>query len=70
MMSLHLKRPSYHCVVVTPGTPSFTRETGSMLLIAYPTCIVPAAHDMVSSEKPPMIQVSLDQWTWDSICLF
>ena len=52
-MSLHLKRPGHPYVVVTPGTHSFTRETGSMLLIAYPTCIVPTAHAMVSSERPP-----------------
>ena len=64
MMYLHLKRPSHTYVVVTP---SFTRETGSILMIAYPTCIVPTAHAIVSGERPPM---SLDKGTWDSICLF
>ena len=55
-------RGSAHpAAVVTPGAHSFTRETGSILLTA-PT--------MVSSERSPMIQVNLDQGTWDACFCF
>ena len=41
MMAYHLKGPAHPGVIVTHEAHSFTGETGSILLIAYPTCTVP-----------------------------
>ena len=56
-MALHLRGPGHPAVVVTPGEPGFSRETGSIWLIVYPTCTVPIVYIMVLSEISFLIRL-------------